>query len=392
MTIIEKVRTKEVSSELISNCLLNLIRIVSGLAVVSGHARANFLVNFGEIESGNLLHLVIYFTTSLGHEAVLIFFVLSGYLIGSNVFVAHLNDTWSWTHFFSRRLTRLYVVLIPALVIGFVWDRLGMEFFGKIGNYYGGETRGASIDVIDLERDGAWGPFIGNLLFLQTLFISPFGTNTALWSLSYEWWFYISFALLAAAWYSDSIRARGFFLLFFCAIFAALGVDGRQYLYMWMAGAVVAVIRVFMPGNMKRQSVYCAGVFFAFCVMGAKIANAPALLTDWILVGSFSLLLFSIVSCRETLRSKKVADVAKFGASFTYALYLTHLPVIFFIQSALLGNQRMQPDLEGVLVVSGVILFVIIYAMIFSRFTEARTESVRIFFGAKFREHFGIKL
>ena len=36
---------------------------------------------------------------------------------------------------------------------------------------------------------------MGNLFFLQTIFVPPFGSNAPLWSLSFEFWYYLLFPL-----------------------------------------------------------------------------------------------------------------------------------------------------------------------------------------------------
>lgn len=63
---------------------LDLMRYVAALLVVLGHFRADFFVNYDQLpasQHGGITQ-IIYVLTSLGHSSVLIFFVLSGYLVG----------------------------------------------------------------------------------------------------------------------------------------------------------------------------------------------------------------------------------------------------------------------------------------------------------------------
>lgn len=63
---------------------LDSMRYIAALMVVLGHFRAEFFVNYDYLATTQkgFLMSVIYVMTSLGHVSVLIFFVLSGYLVG----------------------------------------------------------------------------------------------------------------------------------------------------------------------------------------------------------------------------------------------------------------------------------------------------------------------
>jgi peptidoglycan/LPS O-acetylase OafA/YrhL len=65
---------------------------------------------------------------TMGNEAVMLFFVLSGYLVGGAVLRALSRGVWSWGDYLIRRLTRLYVVLIPGLIFGVALDLWGCTY------------------------------------------------------------------------------------------------------------------------------------------------------------------------------------------------------------------------------------------------------------------------
>jgi len=77
----------------------------------------------------------VYFLTGFGHQAVIVFFVLSGFLISSSVFKAGAEGKWSWVDYGINRAARLYVVLIPGLLFGLLWDYLGSHYFALSGLY-----------------------------------------------------------------------------------------------------------------------------------------------------------------------------------------------------------------------------------------------------------------
>src|SRR4051794_24434433 len=77
---------------------LDMVRGVAALAVFFGHARNLFLVDYGEMENKGILSSALYFLTGLGHESVMVFFVLSGYFISASILRDLRKGSWSWKH------------------------------------------------------------------------------------------------------------------------------------------------------------------------------------------------------------------------------------------------------------------------------------------------------
>ena len=91
------------------------------------------------------------------------FFVLSGFLISSTVIRSHVLGKWSWRDYAINRATRLYVVLVPGLLLGFFWDRLGSWLFSAQGIYaHSLSDLGPAVPLKNLTL----GTLLGNLLFL----------------------------------------------------------------------------------------------------------------------------------------------------------------------------------------------------------------------------------
>jgi len=178
--------------------ILDLVRGLSALAVMVMHARGFFLYDLSESQFPNLFIKAFYFLTGLGHEAVVVFFVLSGYFVGGSVLQAIQGTGFSTSRYALVRLTRLWTVLLPALVMTFAVDRLGAHFNPGA---YAGTLRQAFMSGPDLTCPAAWGPdaFLGNLFFLQTISAPVYGSNGPLWSLANEFWYYVLFPLLACA-------------------------------------------------------------------------------------------------------------------------------------------------------------------------------------------------
>jgi len=111
-----------------------------------------------------------------GQEAVVVFFLLSGFVIAHSV----LRKEFSGLAYLRARFLRIFVPFIPALALSYL--------------------------VQSLINGGPVAPelptLVGNLLMLQDFSFFPgnvvdtYMGNNPLWSLSYEWWFYMVFLLL----------------------------------------------------------------------------------------------------------------------------------------------------------------------------------------------------
>jgi peptidoglycan/LPS O-acetylase OafA/YrhL len=99
---------------------LDISRALAAFLVVIGHVKT---IVFGESTwATNYLSNVFALITGLGHQGVVIFFVLSGFLVGRKAVDAVVRRKSNLGHYILDRATRIYVVLIPAILIGAMWD------------------------------------------------------------------------------------------------------------------------------------------------------------------------------------------------------------------------------------------------------------------------------
>jgi peptidoglycan/LPS O-acetylase OafA/YrhL len=148
---------------------LDLLRLIAALEVFAFHlAGLSFL---GIPRSA---------WNAYGHEAVTVFFVLSGFVIRH---AAGKNDD-TIEKFVTSRLTRVYSVALPCLALTLLFDTIGHAF---ALDYYSG-----------LITDGpAWLRLAIGATMLNEAWISvQMLSNTPYWSISYEFWYYAIFAAL----------------------------------------------------------------------------------------------------------------------------------------------------------------------------------------------------
>lgn len=369
------------------SAILDMARAVSAILVMVGHLRGLLFVPYGDVADGNVVTQALYFFTSLGHEAVMVFFVLSGFFISANVLRAMENGRWGWNWYLGRRITRLSVVLMPALIIGFVLDTLGLHLFGTNGPYGGGEEY-VHIIVAPVAGRLGWTIFLGNAAYLQDIFVPTFGSNGPLWSLSYEFWYYLLFPCLAVAIFGRRLRSR--IIHGAIAAMIALLVGERILLYftIWLFG--VAAFLMPIPkaltrrGLPRRAALTATGALLLLTLVVSKLHVAPQAINDMAIgvVCATLVYLFAHTPSGANGRRTFFGRLAHFAAGFSYTLYLAHLPALVFLCAWL--DQRWQPDLVhglyGLIVAAGVL----IYAFVLSRLTEARTDQVRrALFGAQ---------
>src|SRR5690606_22296787 len=115
---------------------------------------SRLFIGYGYLESPGIGAQLLYLLNLLGSPAVVVFFVLSGLFISRSIYRSTLlqGRPWEWSHYLNARLSRLWLVLIPALLVTFVVD------FVADANGWINTGEGAAA-------------FIGNVLFVQTILV-----------------------------------------------------------------------------------------------------------------------------------------------------------------------------------------------------------------------------
>lgn len=147
---------------------LDFIRILAALIVFYGHA---ILLFFGDINSNP------FYVPNMRHFAVVIFFVLSGYVIG---FTTKTNNRGA-KQYAVARLSRLCSIVIPALIVSF--------FIECILNYLASNS--FHIEVISILRYLITASFMNEFW----MFSAAPRINGSLWSVSFEFFFYLIFGM-----------------------------------------------------------------------------------------------------------------------------------------------------------------------------------------------------
>ena len=273
------------------------------------------------------------FIASFGHDAVIFFFLLSGFVIG---YVAE-NREKSLFEYVVARIARLYSVAIPSIILVILLYSIGMAVFPEAYKSY--SVYGwASIATISAF-------FMGQ----SALFGVSIPTNGPYWSINYEAWYYIIFGAL---FYLRGYR-RALFVLIAMVI---AGLKVLIFFPMWMAGVLCYQL------HKKLKIPFAAGYLMVFLSLGfyvwfrgknmddalfhwsaeimggEQVANttlefSKRFLPDYVISIAFLILFAGLYVVRDhywILLAKLSRPIAMVSA-YTFTIYLCHYPILVFL-------------------------------------------------------------
>ena len=298
---------------------LDALRLAAAFAVFLGHSKVLF---FPALRLGPLF--------GQAREAVAVFFVLSGFVIR---FVTEEKEG-DWTSYLVARCSRIYSVALVAVVLTLVADKIGSSWNAA---YY---------DSLDFYVPASLGSALQYLTFTNQLWFSHviYGTDEPYWSLGFEVWYYVLFAL--AVFLPSRARIAAITLwLFIC------GPKIAAYLPLWLIG--VAAYGAYSSYAPKwRRATACAvyvstfPLYAAICfVLSKQTGNMYTtydLLQEILNLGYFTaigllvavnILAFDAVAGPRPVLGAKAAKTLRWLAGASFTLYLMHQPLLIMISS-----------------------------------------------------------
>lgn len=357
----------------VASVLLDAIRGIAALLVCFGHWRYLLFIDYPQLQHHQKLLFLPYLMCTMGHQAVIIFFVLSGYLVGGHILRALNTNTWSWRDYMLQRGVRLWIVLLPALALGGILDFMAIHLHLAPALYAGHVQNHITFDVY---KTLTWKVLLGNCAFLQSVSVPAFGSNGALWSLSNEFWYYLIFPLgLLSVRGPFSIAKRIIMGIACVGLLWSLGSGIRMFLPVWLLGVLLVVLPAWKTTAWMRWlafALYCP--FFAVVIKTSITGRFPP---DYALGLATAALLYVLLGARETAAGKWYEQPSRTMAGFSYTLYLVHTPMLMLLTALLVGETRWTPDARHVSIALVVLIFVIGYAYLVAKVTEFRTVEVR---------------
>lgn len=302
---------------------LDLLRFVAAMAVFLAHAS---YARYTALLTEDL--------GPLGHDAVIVFFVISGYVIA---YVSARKEQ-SFQDYALSRAARIYSVAIPAIVLTIALECARVRLVPTLHEY--------QLHKLWLYVP-FWSVFGTDWWFLNENMLS----NSPFWSLSYEVWYYVIFGAL--------FYFRGWRRLLYAGI-ALVTIGPRQWLLfpIWLAGCVLYYRHERWP--VRRGTARC--LFFGSIVVYALLkgihgfdainaavnqlfAELPQryLRYSQFFVGDYligALVIVNILSARycQFAFLTSATKPIRLTASFTFSLYLFHMPLLEFYALVLHTN------------------------------------------------------
>lgn len=368
---------------------IDLFRWVAALSVLVTHIDIRMLAPVAETAEPSLARLAYAFAAGFDHHAVMVFFVLSGLLVGGPVMRA-LREAGriSYSQYLLKRWVRLAVVLWPAFAVGALCTAGAIQ----LGAIHAGVLPG------DIAQSLGWPVLLCNATFLQTAACTQFAGNGALWSLFNEFWYYVTFPALALATVSTvpwQVRAG---LATAAAVLLAALTAGQYtgspigpYMLIWGLGVAVATLRRPLVRSVALTSwMFVAALLAVRLLVRRSFAELhPVLSAELDLVVSclFGLMLLAMRHSANLAAPKWVALHQRL-AGFSFSLYCIHVPILTLYITVLMALTGMGWQMAGDgpapwLAVAGALAACLGASWGFSRITEAQTGRVRRLLSAR---------
>lgn len=317
--------------------LLNLIRFATAQVVLIGHSLYVFDINvpliINQKPAGSIQNL-----------GVVVFLVLSGFLISYTVHLKKSIGKYTFQQYLLERITRIYSGYIPAILFVLILDFIQIHFLE--GYQY---SHNYNIQTL-----------IGNLVMLQDIPISIhlpnlkvacLGSGRPFWSLAVEWWFYMIYGFIVVAlheisFYTASKRFIVIILMIPAAIFTfyhtifvvntEIPARGDVCFIIWLLGVGMFFIlnnfqqRLSSSMNILLIVIFIALAFTRFYFIRFAYDLPLALLLTMIIF-------FMVQYCQkyDKVSPKIINGLINFGADYSFTLYLTHYTILNVIATNL---------------------------------------------------------
>lgn len=297
-----------------------------------------------------------------GHEAVILFFILSGFVLSLPFY----SNTVAYKKFLVKRVCRIYIPYITAVLFSYI----GFILFSRGGiRELSGWFNSAWLSPVSFKD------LISHFIMLGAF---DFGKlDNAIWSLVHEMRISLIFPLimifvLREGW-KKSLLWAGTAALITVLISNAIQIYiinnvllTIRYIFMFVIGVTLAQNRSYLIDKFKSLNCYMRFGLFILAIIAytngwnfhgfkiiSKFLQSGELLNDWLTALGSSMLIVIALSYKGVTLIKPVQFLGK----ISYSLYLLHLPTMYSTVYLLYGRL----PIWGILSIAFVITIVLSY-------------------------------
>lgn len=329
-------------------------RVVAAIFVLLVHARVEILTPYSLLpaESQTLITKAFFALCSLGTDGVIVFFVLSGFLVGGRNIEKMVRGNGSAMLFAVNRMCRIFPPLILALL------------FSTMQKFITGDP----VDGLNI---------IGNLLCLQGIAASP--EMPVLWTITYEMFFYLLVLSLFLLMKHTTIIG-GILLLFL----AGLGAMNLR-IFFWfpiISGTLFYLCRERING--KKYMTWGSFILGLMALAGEKLSNdssAVRVLPDYVSYEAviwFESLCWTVVLVSMSMKQpigKFASSIESVGvklSKYSYSLFLCHYPVLRLCRYAI--GHSLDVNMKGIMAMLLVCVVCCMVAIGFYHLSEKHSQ------------------
>jgi lipopolysaccharide/colanic/teichoic acid biosynthesis glycosyltransferase/peptidoglycan/LPS O-acetylase OafA/YrhL len=345
--------------------LIALLRGLAALQVAAAHLRAQVFPGLGTLAAPSWWYQALAFATGFAHQAVVVFFVISGWLVGGSL-LDRIGQPHALRDYAVDRVTRLWIVLLPGMLLMLLLA-------------LGSGALDPAAPSLSAANPWSLTSLLGNLAGLQTMAVPSFGGNFPLWSLAFETWYYVLFPLLVLSLRgANTARQLGAAALAL-SIAACLRTDILLYFTVWLMGA--AASRVRLEAGRTQRWLFALTLLLVALFLRLLGQNGDLDRNSWLQDMFYSLLLL-LCLCSAGRRDatparRRLASFSNFIAGFSFTLYVLHVPLLRMLWDYR-GGALLSPNQPASIAVYAATLAVcVLLSYLFHLPFEAQTARLR---------------
>lgn len=360
----------EISS--VKSSLFDFVRWTSAFLVLAGHIPMVYL--YFSDDPGFSRALV--FLSGHAHAAVILFFVLSDYLIAYSDFRKS-KAGYDVKTYILNRFTRIYSVLIPAILLTLILDISGRSWLNGYSDpsIFPQDNYLVRTLINILSMQGIWGNRV------------QLGSNPALWSIGYEFTFYLLYGLFV--WKREHVLKSKWTISILIFIFLIRGPQVICYFVLWLLGVLSfrlgTVFRITLPATWSIPVLFTAAIS-GYYIQYVNIFQLDEMYRDFVWALLLAALFFPDYTSGYYLQHfRKLKVFNKMMAESSYSLYAYHLPFLYFVTALVVTfHPYLLPNAASWIYVMFPMTY--LFCFILYSFTEARRQYFKHWVKIKFNK------